>query len=62
MNSEAGQRHSIDGHVLRWFRCAKGHLGRIDQEQADGKVSIICTECGWHGYVSEGTLEVEREV
>ena len=46
-----------DGHVLLWFRCpgCKG-LGRIDQEQADSKVSIICTQCGWHGYVSEGEL------
>lgn len=42
---------------LYWFRCPRGHLGRIDAEQLEGVVSIICEECGWHGYVSEGTVE-----
>ena len=44
--------------VLFCFRCPYGHLGRIDQEQKEGKVSIVCI-CGWHGYVQEGKLELE---
>lgn len=28
-------------------------MGEIDEEQRKGKVSIICTECGWHGYNKE---------
>lgn len=38
------------------FRCPNGHLGRIDGEQAAGDVSIICTECDFHGYVGAGEV------
>lgn len=40
------------------FRCPNGHLGRIDEEQAAGDVSIICTadDCDFHGYVDEGEV------
>lgn len=32
-----------------WERCPKcGGLGRIDEEQLAGKVSIICSNCGYH--------------
>lgn len=34
------------------FKCPDcGSIGRIDDEQASGQVSIICSECRWHGYV-----------
>lgn len=46
------------------FRCPNGHLGRIDDEQLDGEVSIICegnyAECDFHGYVDDGEV-VERD-
>lgn len=46
------------------FRCPNGHLGRIDDDQLEGTVSIICTgnygECDFHGYVDEGEV-VERD-
>jgi len=34
-----------------WFECpeCKGR-GNVDREQYEGKVSIICVNCGWHGY------------
>ena len=33
-----------------WEKCPEcGQLGRIDEEQKDGKVSIICS-CGAHYY------------
>lgn len=36
-------------------RCpACGALGRIDEDQAQGKVSIQCSECGNHYYKEEG--------
>lgn len=42
------------------FRCPEGHLGRIDDDQLAGEVSIVCTgnygECGFHGYVGEGEV------
>lgn len=44
-----------DGALLHWFRCPSGHLGRIDQEQADGKVSIVCDQCHFHGLVGQGS-------
>ena len=35
-------------------RCPEcGALGRIDQEQLEGKVSIRCSECGHHYYKGE---------
>ena len=34
--------------MSRWERCPKcGQLGKIDEEQLNGKVSIICV-CGYH--------------
>lgn len=38
------------------FRCPNGHIGRIDEEQLNGEVSIICDSCDFHGYVSDGEL------
>jgi len=39
-----------------WFRCpACGSLGRIDRSQYEGEVSIICTDCAFHGYRKEVT-------
>lgn len=34
-------------------RCPNGHLGRIDQDQLDGEVSIVCEVCSFHGYVDD---------
>lgn len=41
---------------MTMFRCPNGHLGRIDDDQQNGEVSIVCTECSFHGYVDEGTV------
>lgn len=45
------------------FRCPKGHLGRIDDEQLAGEVSIECLgnygDCSFHGYVQDGTVVEE---
>lgn len=39
----------MSGEALYWEKCPKcGSLGRIDEEQKNGKVSIICSECGHH--------------
>jgi hypothetical protein len=38
------------------FRCPNGHLGRIDEDQRAGEVSIICDSCDFHGYVQDGEL------
>ena len=48
------------GTVEYWFRCPKCNtLGAIDEEQADGKVSIVCPvpTCDFHE-----TGEVESKV
>lgn len=34
-------------------RCPNGHIGRVDADQLDGEVSIICDSCEFHGYVDE---------
>lgn len=35
--------------IERCERCSNcGALGRIDEDQAEGRVSIICSECGYH--------------
>lgn len=49
-------------------RCPNGHLGRIDDEQLAGDVSIVCEaggytgddECDFHGYVGDVEI-VERD-
>jgi hypothetical protein len=48
------------------FRCPNGHLGRIDDEQLAGDVSIICEgggytggDCDFHGYVDDGEVVEE---
>lgn len=45
------------------FRCPNGHLGRIDDDQLAGDVSIICegnyAECDFHGYVDDGEVVEE---
>lgn len=43
-----------------WFRCPNGHLGRIDDEQANGEVSIHCESCDFHGYVDEGEYPADE--
>lgn len=48
-------RRNSNRHILYWFRCPDGHLGRIDQEQADAKVSIVCDQCHFHGLVGQGS-------
>lgn len=43
---------------LSWFTCPKcGTLGRIDLEQKENRVSIVCPECGWHGYARDARVE-----
>lgn len=41
------------GGVPEMVRCPNGHIGRIDAEQADGEVSIVCPSCEFHGYIDE---------
>ena len=32
-----------------WFQCPGcGDKGHIDKEQAEGKISILCENCGYH--------------
>lgn len=42
------------------FRCPNGHLGRIDDDQLAGDVSIICEgndgDCDFHGFVGGGEV------
>lgn len=39
-----------------WFRCPKCKgVGKIDDEQKVGTVSIVC-DCGFHGYAKDGTV------
>lgn len=39
-----------------WFRCPRcGELGAIDDDQAHGRVSIVCPTCAFHE-----TGEVDR--
>lgn len=36
---------------LAWERCPRcKSLGRIDRDQEEEKVSIVCSECGHHYY------------
>ncbi len=38
----------------KFFRCPKcGGMGNLDDDQWAGQVSVICPECGWHGYCNE---------
>lgn len=41
-------------------RCPNGHLGRVDDDQLAGDVSIVCTGCDFHGYIDECEV-VERD-
>ncbi|MFB6201085.1 MAG: hypothetical protein ABEI98_03650 [Halorhabdus sp.] len=53
---------------MHLFRCPNGHLGRIDDDQLAGDVSIDCTgggytgddDCEFHGDVSEGEVVEEN--
>jgi hypothetical protein len=49
--AEMGKKSALVALAFECPQC-KGH-GEIDNEQAEGKVSIIC-ECGWHGYCNLG--------
>lgn len=44
--------------VKHLFRCPNGHLGLIDDDQFVGDDDIICSKCDFHGYVSDGKVEV----
>jgi len=45
-----------------WERCPKcGSLGKIDKEQKQGIVSIICSECGYHYHSSASTVRKQDE-
>lgn len=39
-----------------WFTCPAGHLGLVEEDQAEGRVSIVCDQCDFHGHVDEGKL------
>lgn len=46
------------------FRCPHGHVGRIDDDQLAGEVSIVCEgnrydDCTFHGYVDDGEVITE---
>ena len=46
----------------RWFRCPECRaMGKIDEEQDLGKVSIVCP-CGWHGYSKESQTITLKDV
>lgn len=46
----------------RWFRCPDCKaMGKIDEEQDLGKVSIVCP-CGWHGYSKESQTISLRDI
>lgn len=34
-------------------RCPNGHIGRADEDQLAGDVSIICESCEFHGYIDK---------
>lgn len=50
------------------WKCPNGHIGRIDDDQLNGEVSIDCPgggytgdrECDFHGYVDDGGHVLER--
>ena len=44
-----GKDEATTGKMSLWEECPKcGSLGKIDEDQATGKVSILCSECGYH--------------
>lgn len=49
---------------MHLVRCPHGHLGRVDDDQLAGDVSIDCTgnyaECEFHGWIDECEI-VERD-
>jgi hypothetical protein len=52
------------GKAKHLIRCPNGHLGRIDDEQLEGEVSIVCEgnydECDFHGYIDDVEI-VEKD-
>lgn len=43
-------------HLQPLAKCpACGVWGDIDYDQLAGRVSLICGECGWHGYIGGET-------
>lgn len=55
---------------MHLIRCPNGHLGRIDDDQLAGEVSLDCQgggydgddECDFHGYIDDDGVEiVERD-
>lgn len=50
---------------MHLVRCPRGHLGRIDDDQLAGDVSIDCNgnygSCPFHGYINDPGVEVTTE-
>lgn len=46
-------------------RCPNGHIGRVDDEQLAGEVSLDCTgnygECDFHGFIDDEGVEIVEE-
>lgn len=49
------------------IRCPNGHLGRIDDDQLSGDISLDCQgsggytgdeECDFHGYIDDEGVEI----
>lgn len=34
-------------------RCPNGHIGRVDEDQLNGDVSILCGSCEFHGFIED---------
>jgi hypothetical protein len=50
--SEVGE---LGKHLQSQAKCPKcGIWGDVDGDQLCGSVSLICPECGWHGWIEEG--------
>lgn len=45
-------------HLQAQARCPEcSTWGDVDGEQLGGTVSLICSECGWHGYIDGRSAE-----
>lgn len=53
-NTEPTILATPDGEGRWWGHCPRCEsLHTLDEEQAAGIVSIICTVCNWHGYAEK---------
>ncbi len=59
MTAKPLERRTIkrDGsEIVPKARCPRCKTwGDIDADQAAGRVSLVCSECGWHGYIDGRT-------